>query len=105
MAELNIFWTQTAIKQRNYIFEYWNKRNKSNSYTKKLNQSIKERITLLKTHPKLGKQTNFIQTRLISLGHYSILYKQIDSQIIITGFWDNRQNTKKLLNFLNPNQS
>jgi hypothetical protein len=45
---------------------YWNK---SNSYTQKLNQSIKERITLLKTYPKLGKQTTFIQTRLISLGH------------------------------------
>lgn len=103
MVQLKIFWTKTAIKQRNYIFEYWNKRNKSYSYAKKLNQSIKERTELLKTHPKLGKQTNFDQTRLISLGHYSILYKQLGLKIIITGFWDNRQSPKKLLTFLNEN--
>ena len=102
MDKLNVFWTQTAIKQRNYIFDYWNMRNKSNSYTQKLNQLIKERTSLLRINPKLGKQTNFNQTRLLSLGHYSILYRQIDAQIIITGFWDNRQNPKKLLNFLRP---
>ena len=103
MAQLKIFWTQTAIKQRNYIFEYWSKRNKSNSYAKKLNKSIKERTELLKNQPNMGKQTNFKQTRLISLGHYSILYKQVGLQIIITGFWDNRQNPEKLLKFLNDN--
>ena len=103
MAELKIFWTQTAIKQRNYIFEYWTKRNKSNSYAQKLNIKIKERVNLLRNHPNLGKQTDFKQTRLISLGHYSILYKKVTSQIIITGFWDNRQSPEKLLAYLNKN--
>ena len=28
MAKLNLFWTKTAIKQRNHTFEYWNNRNK-----------------------------------------------------------------------------
>ncbi len=100
MARLTVFWTQTAVKQRNYIFDYWNNRNKSNAYAKKLNESIKERITLLKTNPDLGKKTEFSGTRIISLGHYSILYKKIDIKIIITGFWDNRQDPKKLINFL-----
>ena len=100
MVELNIFWTQTALKQRNYTLEYWNNRNKSNSYSKKLNSSIKERTNLLKTNHELGKKTGFNNTRIISLGHYSILYKKIDFKIIITGFWDNRQDPKKLLKFL-----
>ena len=100
MAELSIFWTNTALKQRNYTFEYWNNRNKSTTYSKKLNLSIKERTDILKTHPELGKKTDFNNTRVISLGHYSILYKKVDLKIIITGFWDNRQDPNKLLKFL-----
>jgi plasmid stabilization system protein ParE len=101
MAELSIFWTNTALKQRNYTFEYWNDRNKSTTYSKKLNSSIKERTNILKTNPELGKKTDFNNTRVISLGHYSILYRKVDLKIIITGFWDNRQNPDKLLKFLN----
>ncbi|MHB1148369.1 MAG: type II toxin-antitoxin system RelE/ParE family toxin [Lutibacter sp.] len=101
MAELTIFWTNTALKQRNYTFEYWNARNKSTNYSKKLNLSIKERTNILKTNPELGKKTEFNNTRAISLGHYTILYKKINSKIIITGFWDNRQDPEKLLIFLN----
>jgi ribosomal protein L33 len=103
MAELKVFWTQTAIIQRNRVFEYWNQRNDSTSYSKKLNSSIAERISLLKTNPELGKKTEFKDTRVISLGHYSILYKKSDSKLIITGFWDNRQNPKKLFKFLIDN--
>ena len=62
MAELSIFWTSTALKQRNYTFEYWNDRNKSTTYSKKLNLSIKERTDILKTNPELGKKTNFNNT-------------------------------------------
>ncbi len=100
MAELSIFWTNTALKQRNYTFEYWNDRNKSTTYSKKLNSSIKERTDILKTNPELGKKTEFNNTRVISLGHYSILYKKVDLKIIITGFWDNRKNPDKLFKFL-----
>ena len=92
MVELTIFWTNAAIKQRNFTFEYWNERNKSTAYSKKLKLSIKERTNILKTNPELGKKTEFNNTRVISLGHYSILYKKFDSKIIVTGFWDNRQN-------------
>ncbi len=71
MAPLNIVWTATALKQRNYVFEYWNERNKSKIYSQRLNIKIKERIELLKTNPKLGIKTEFKETRAISLGHFS----------------------------------
>jgi len=103
MAKLKVFWTNTAIKQRNHIFEYWNSRNKSSLYSKKLNESIKERTDLLKSNPDLGKKTEFNNTRAISLGHYSILYQRTINKIIITGFWDNRQSPQKLLRFLLEN--
>lgn len=100
MAELKVFWTETAIKQRNHVFEYWNERNKSNSYSKSLNIKINERLSLLKEQPNLGKKSEFKNTRIISLGHYSILYKFDKHRIIVIGFWDNRQDPQKLLNFL-----
>ena len=100
MAQLKIFWTETALKQRNYVFEYWNERNKSIEYSKKLNAKIIERISLLKSQPKLGKKSNFKNVRIVSLGHYSILYKFDELKIIIVGFGDNRQNPNKLLEFL-----
>ncbi len=100
MDGLTIFWTPTAIKQRDYIFDYWNNRNKSNTYSKKLNLAIIERLGLLKSQPDIGKKTTFGKTRAIIMEHYSILYKLEKTQIIITGFWDNRQDPKKLLGFL-----
>jgi len=100
MAQLKVFWTETAIRQRNYVFEYWNERNKSTEYSKKLNAKITERISLLKSQPKLGKKSNFEDVRILSLRHYSILYKFDEPKIIIAGFWDNRQNPNKLLEFL-----
>lgn len=70
------------------------------SYAKKLNGKINERIQLLKQNPDLGKKTDFTNTQTISLGHYSILYQRDNLKIIITGFWDNRQEPEKLLQFL-----
>lgn len=100
MAQLTIHWTETAIRQRNYIFEYWIERNESTTYAKKLSEKIKERTNLLKQNSNLGKKIDFKNTRVVSLGHYSILYQKTDLKIIITGFWDNRQEPEKLLKFL-----
>ena len=64
MDGLKVFWTQTAKEQRDYIFDYWNKRNKSTNYSEKLNISIRERISLLKNHPEIGKEVDFKTQKL-----------------------------------------
>lgn len=74
MVKLKVYWTQTALRQRNLVFNYWNKRNKSATYARKLNDAIKERTNILRKYPEIGKSTNYGQTKAISLGHYSILY-------------------------------
>jgi len=100
MARLALKWTNTAVRQRNYIFAYWDERNKNTAYSKKLNKMIKVRVSLLKQFPNIGKITGFKNTRVISLGKYSIFYQIKDNDIIITGFWDNRQDPKVLLRVL-----
>ena len=34
------------------------------------------------------------------MGHFSILYKLIEEQLIITAFWDNRQDPEKLIDII-----
>jgi hypothetical protein len=48
----------------------------------------------------LYKTADFPNTRVASMGHFSIFYKVIDEAILITAFWDNRQDPKKLLELL-----
>lgn len=100
MDVLKVIWTSTALKQRNYSFDYWSNRNKNNKYSIKLNTIIIERIELIKEFPEIGTLTEFTDTRSVTLGNYNILYKLTPSHIIINGFWDNRQNPKKLHTFL-----
>jgi|WetSurMetagenome_2_1015567.scaffolds.fasta_scaffold350383_1 plasmid stabilization system protein ParE len=103
MKRTEIFWTATAVKQRNQVLDYWNERNKSKTYSKKLVIKIHDSLKLLKTNPQLGKKTDFMNNRIMSLGHYSILYREMSLKIVITGFWDNRQDPAKLLMFLKNN--
>jgi plasmid stabilization system protein ParE len=97
---LKLFWAETAIRQRNFIFEYWNERNGSVSYSLKLFAKIKERTDILKQNPEIGKKTEYKNTRAVSLGHYSVFYQFDSTKIIITAFWDNRQEPEKILKLL-----
>jgi len=100
MARLELFWTITALKQRDHIFECWNNRNKSNNYTKHLLALINQRTTTLLSFPEIGKNVDFKNTRVISIEHYSLFYVIDTNRIIITAFWDDRRNPKDLLSLL-----
>ncbi len=100
MARRNVVWTRTADLQFVGILEYWVKRNKSNSYSKKLIELVAERIKQISKTPFIYKLTDFEDTRVASLGNFSIYYKVNEEQIIIYAFWDNRQDPKKLLKVL-----
>ncbi len=41
--------------------------------------------------------SEYPDTRVASMGHFSIYYQIDGSSIIITAFWDNRDDPKKLL--------
>ena len=100
MAQKQIVWTRTAANQRRLVFEYWNENNNSTAYSEKLLVQIKQRLDTLLEFPKSGRKTVFKNTFVTSLGHYGIFYQFNKSQLIITGFWDNRQDPKKLLKLL-----
>jgi hypothetical protein len=88
MAERTVVWTETASKQRFEILKYWTKKNNSTKYAEKLIRITKSRIT------------NYPDTRESAMGHFSIYYKITDTHLIITAFWDNRQDPKKMLKLI-----
>ena len=100
MAERVIVWTKTAIKQRREILKYWQLKNKSFNYPEKIIRLTRKRISIILKNPLAFKKTNFLDTRESAMGYFSIYYKITDTQLIITAFWDNRQDPKILISLL-----
>ena len=97
MAKKRIVWTETAAKQRNSILKFWIKNNQSKAYSLKLLELSNEKTEIIAKNPELYKKSDYPDTRVASMGHFSIYYKIEVDAIIITAFWDNRQDPKKLL--------
>jgi hypothetical protein len=100
MAQKEVIWTETAALQRRYILEYWIQRNQSKTYSLKLLRLSNEKANLIATNPLNYKAAEFPNTHVASMGHFSLFYKISDDAIIITAFWDNRQDPKELLKIL-----
>lgn len=96
-----IIWSRRAQNDRIEIFRYWNNRNKSNLYSKKLNGLFKEAVKLIAQYPKIGKLTDDETARIKIVGDYLIIY-EIDEkrQLLILTIWDSRQNPERLKRIL-----
>lgn len=100
MAERIVVWTETAAKQRREILKYWTKRNSSTKYAEKLIRITKNRINTILTNPLASKKADYPETREAALGHFSIYYQISENKLIITAFWDNRQDPNELLKLI-----
>ena len=100
MDEVKIVWTTLARRERDAIFDYWNKRNESNHYSKKLNLIIYQKIDLLKSNPFIGIETDFKPYRILLFENYGLVYRSEEELLYIISVWDNRQNPSKLKKLL-----
>lgn len=100
MAKRDVKWTRTADLQFAGILEYWVKHNRSVDYSLKLVETVSKTTEQISETPYIHKVTDFPNTRAATLGNFSIIYKVADNEIIITAFWDNRQDPEKLLEIL-----
>lgn len=100
MVKRDVVWTKTADIQFVGVLKYWVNRNKSNVYSKKLVRLVAKRTQQLAQNPYLCKSSDFKDYRVASLDNFNIFYKVTDNHIIISAFWDNRQNPQELLDIL-----
>ena len=89
-----IIWTQKAIESRKSIFQYWNTRNKSTHYSKKLNKLFREALALVSKFPVSPITSQIENVRLKLVRDYQIIYEITETEIIVHYIWDSRQNPK-----------
>ncbi len=65
-----VVWSLRAQTDRKEILNYWLLRNKSNAYSKKLNQLFKESVKIIIDFPQIGKLTDETNTRIKIVFHY-----------------------------------
>lgn len=91
-----IIWSLKAQADRKQILTYWNNRNKSANYSKKLNQRFKEALQAICKNPKIGKQTDDSKVRIKIVKDYLLIYEETEDAVILLTIWDSRQNPDKL---------
>ncbi|RLD50222.1 MAG: type II toxin-antitoxin system RelE/ParE family toxin [Bacteroidetes bacterium] len=87
-----IVWSKRAEKLFFDILEFYYVRNKSKTYSRKLNSEIKQLIKILAKQPFLGRKTEKNNIRVLIKGNYKIFYEIEPEEIVILLVWDTRQN-------------
>jgi len=101
VAQRKIIWTQTAGNQLRSLLEFWTTNNESNRYALKLLDLVEENLSGIAIRPERSPESVFPNTRVAAMNHYSIYYEFSDQLIVVTAFWDNRQDPQKLYRLLN----
>ena len=96
MAKRKIIWSNRAKIKRYEILKYYIDRNKSYTFSRKLNSRINKELKLLLTYPNLGIKTNIEGVRGLIIENF-ILFYELDKKVIIVHYiWDSRQNPETL---------
>ena len=96
MAKRKIIWSHRAKIKRYQILQYYIDRNKSNTYSKKLNLRFNKELLLLIKYPDLGINTDIQGIRGLIIENFILFYEFDDKSIIVHYIWDSRQNPEKL---------
>ena len=91
-----VIWSARAHTDRKLILEYWINRNKSKTYSRKLNRLFNEAVQLVAIHPKIGKRTNIEHIRIKIVRDYFIIYEETESEIHILTIWYSHQDPENL---------
>ena len=97
MAARKINWTKEANLERKEILDYWIFRNKSKTYSIKLNKLFISTLRQLSENPKIGRKTDFENVRVKIVRDYLLFYDFDASQIKVLSLWDGRREKINLL--------
>lgn len=97
MAKRKINWTEKANFERKEILEYWINRNKSKTYSIKLNKLFIDAIKMVSEHPTIGRKTDFDKNvRLKIVRDYLLFYEYDDKQVKVLSVWDGNRDEQKI---------
>jgi len=90
-----IIWSRLSHLDRFQILHYWINRNKSDVYSKRLNQIFEDTAELISKHPKIGKETDVPNVRIKIVKDYFFTYRETETSIEILTIWESRQDPSK----------
>jgi toxin YoeB len=91
-----LIWSPRAQNDRKEILKFWQEKNKSNAYSKKLDSRFREAVKIIKDFPHIGKQTDVSNARVKIVKDYLLFYEDTENEIVILTIWDSRQDPGKL---------
>ena len=87
---------KNALSDRIQILNYWYDRIGNKRYSRQLDKSIKDLISLLLEFPELGRKFKEREERFLLKKHFQIIYMINDNVIEILHVWDTRRNPDEL---------
>lgn len=91
-----VIWSPDALNDKIDIYSYWNNRNKSKSYSRKLDRLFRDTIKSILKTPSLGRKTNVENVKRIIARDYFIIYEEKELTLDILRIWDTRQDPNRL---------
>ncbi|WP_312390780.1 type II toxin-antitoxin system RelE/ParE family toxin [Chryseobacterium sp.] len=91
-----IIWSEKAKNELTDILKYWINRNKSKSFSIKLNNLIKEHLELISEFPETGRKTDIINVYVKIVQKYLLYYEVIDDCIYILTIRHGSKNPKTI---------
>jgi addiction module RelE/StbE family toxin len=91
-----IVWSRKSQEDKKDIFLYWNERNKSKLYSKKLNKLFIAAVEFVAEFPLVGKKSNIENVRMKVVRDYLIIYEFNDECIFVLRVWSTQQNPERI---------
>ncbi len=92
---LKIVWSEKAIKDQRSIANYWLKRKKSASYSKKLVLLFEYCLQRASEPYSFGHKTSRANTFYLIALDYKIFYRITATELRVLRIWDGRRNPSK----------
>ncbi|MBK9257295.1 MAG: type II toxin-antitoxin system RelE/ParE family toxin [Saprospiraceae bacterium] len=96
---LKIVWTENALSHLEDILSYWEARNGSNTYSKKLYKIFQSGLSIISEHPETGSKTNSHIIRKKVIRDYFVYYSFDEEILTLLGIIDMRRNPKFIKKF------
>ena len=91
-----VVWTLKARNELIDIIEYWIFRNKSNTFSLKLNSLIQEQLKLVSEFPEIGKITDIPGVNVTIVNNYMLYYEIADNSIYVLTLRHTSRNPKTI---------
>lgn len=92
----DVIWTAKAKKELIAILKYWNHRNRSKSFSIKLNNLIEEQLNLISEFPNISRTTDIPNVNVKVVHKYLLYYEIVDDVLYVLTFSHGSKNPKTL---------